>query len=81
MSDFKLFEGVPEHHLTEDPVSRADIQRVLKNGYVILRDVFTKAEAEEAKDEMRRMQGVGAKVGRNNFEGLNTNRIYALLNK
>ncbi len=69
------------HTFPTDPISRADIQHVLSHGYVVLNDVFTAFEAEEAKTEMRRLGGDVPLKGRNPFEGLNTNRIYSLLNK
>lgn len=67
--------------LPTDPVTRADIEHVLEHGYVILPDCFTKSEAKEARDEITRLLGESPLVGRNTFEGLNTNRIYSLLNK
>jgi len=67
--------------LPEDPVLRADIEHVLHHGYVIISNAFTKAEAKEARDEIVRLLGDEPLGGRNNFEGINTNRIYSLLNK
>ena len=67
--------------LPSDPQTRADIEHVLKHGYVILPKCFTSAEAKEARDEIDNLLGVTPLVGRNPFEGLNTNRIYSLLNK
>lgn len=67
--------------LPEDPTTRAEVEHVLEHGYVIIPDCFTKAEAQEARDEIRRLLGQEPLGGRNNFEGLNTNRIYSLLNK
>ena len=64
-----------------DPQTRADIEHVLKHGYVILPKCFTPAEAKEARDEIDTLLGLQPLVGRNPFEGLNTNRIYSLLNK
>lgn len=62
------------------------IDQTLENGYVILPSVFSKAEIEEAKAEVARItksatSGPAAGGGRNRFEGLQTHRIYALLNK
>lgn len=59
----------------------ADIKHVLEHGYVIIPDCFTKEEAKEARDEISRLLGNSPMGGRNPFEGLNTNRIYSLLNK
>jgi len=77
-----IFPGpVPENSLPQSPIDRANIEHVLKHGYVVLEDVFTKENAEEAKSEMRRLSGEQAKKGRNPFEGLDTIRVYSLLNK
>ncbi|RMD41318.1 hypothetical protein DV735_g3840, partial [Chaetothyriales sp. CBS 134920] len=73
VSDFKA--------LPDDLKTRTDIEHVLKHGYVIIPDCFTKEEAREARDEIDRLHGRDALVGRTDFEGLNTNRIYSLLNK
>lgn len=67
--------------LPDDPVDRANVQSVLENGYVVLKDCFTKEEADAAKAEIDRLSGNSPIMGRNAFEGYNTNRIYSLLNK
>jgi hypothetical protein len=67
--------------LPDDPQTQSDITHVLDHGYVILENCFSKDEAEEAKREIARLSGENPEVGRNPFEGLKTNRIYALLNK
>ena len=67
--------------LPTDPAVRADVEHVIEHGYVIIPDCFTKAEAKEARDEIQRLLGSTPLGGRNAFEGLNTNRIYSLLNK
>lgn len=69
------------HKLPTDPKHRANVEHVLEHGYVVLKDAFSKQEAEEAKAEMRRLGGARPKRGRNPFEGKDTNRIYSLLNK
>ena len=71
----------PRRPLPTDPTSRADIDHVLEHGYVVLRDVFTKEDAEAAKAEIRRLSGSSPLTGRNPFEGIDTSRIYSLLNK
>ena len=70
-----------ERPLPSDPQTRADVDYVLENGYIILDDCFSIAEAVEAKAEIDRLSGQDPEPGRNAFEGLRTNRIYALLNK
>lgn len=57
------------------------IDHVHEHGYAILRNVFTRDEAEAAKQEIARLSGQTLRPGRNPLEGMNTNRIYALLNK
>ncbi|KAK2749370.1 hypothetical protein FQN57_006302 [Myotisia sp. PD_48] len=67
--------------LPTNPIDRANVEHVLQHGYVVLENCFTKEEAQEAKDEMVRLNGKNPSRGRNAFEGLNTNRIYSLINK
>lgn len=67
-------------HQLQDQLQE-DINHVRKHGYVIIENAFTRDEAEEAKREIARLSGQTPKPGRNPFEGLNTNRIYSLLNK
>lgn len=81
MAPFNLFSKAPKRELPSDPTWCADIEGVLAYGYVVLNDVFTKAVAEEAKAEMRRLTGNAPLKGHNPFEGISTNRIYSLLNK
>jgi ectoine hydroxylase-related dioxygenase (phytanoyl-CoA dioxygenase family) len=81
MSNYDFYSRRPEHELPEDAVSRADIEHVLKHGFVVLENAFTREQTDEAKAEMIRLSGETPKAGRNPFEGLDTNRIYSLLNK
>jgi hypothetical protein len=74
-------DDIPRHEMPSDPRTRVDIEHVLEHGYVVLENVFTVVEAEEAKAELRRLSGSDPMTGRNNFEGLDTTRIYSLLNK
>ncbi|KIV86231.1 hypothetical protein PV11_01856 [Exophiala sideris] len=74
-------QAIKRKPLPEDPVTRADVEHVLEHGYVVLPDCFTKAEVREARNEIIRLLGKDPLGGRNPFEGLNTNRIYSLLNK
>lgn len=62
------------------------IDEAVLNGYVIIPNAFTNDEVEQANTELRRLAsspeaGPAVSGGRNRFEGLRTNRIYALLNK
>lgn len=65
----------------EDPVKRADIEAVLKDGYVALENLLTEEDVEILKEEIVRMTGENPKLGRHMFEGTDTVRIYSLLNK
>ncbi|KAH7205116.1 uncharacterized protein BKA55DRAFT_629165 [Fusarium redolens] len=69
-----------------DPHNEDLIHSVIENGFVILENMFTEAEVEEACQELKRLSesdaaGPASSGGRNKFEGFRTNRIYALLNK
>lgn len=73
--------GMMRNPMPKDPVDRANVVKVLRDGYVVIENCFTKQEAEAAKAEIDRLSGSAPIAGRNAFEGLNTNRIYSLLNK
>lgn len=80
--DFRLIsDTLRTKPLPSDSQTCADIQQVLDHGYVIIPNCFTKEEAKEARDEIGSLLGASPRGGRNPFEGLNTNRIYSLLNK
>ncbi|KAH7261635.1 phytanoyl-CoA dioxygenase family protein [Fusarium tricinctum] len=69
-----------------DPSNQENINSVIKNGYVILENLFTDTEVEQACEELKHLAespaaGPASSGGRNKFEGFLTNRIYALLNK
>ena len=53
----------------------------MRDGYVVIPNAFTEAEALEAKVEVDRLHGSGSKTGRDKFDGFKTNRILALLGK
>lgn len=62
------------------------IKNVQKDGYVIIPNAFSKEEIAQAKAEVERLSqipgaGPASEGGRNPFEGYQTRRIYALLNK
>lgn len=67
--------------MAQDANTQNDIKHVEEHGYVILEGLFNREEAEAANHEIARLSGHNPKPGRNPFEGLNTNRIYSLLNK
>lgn len=62
------------------------IDHVLEHGYVILPSIFTPAQVSLALKELDRLEkdqesGPASQGGRNDFEGFNTRRIYALADK
>ncbi|KAL1857055.1 hypothetical protein Daus18300_010503 [Diaporthe australafricana] len=62
------------------------IDQVVAQGYVIIKDAFTNAQADEALEDLARLSaasdaGPAAAGGRNTFEGFQTQRIYNLVNK
>ncbi|KAK4067230.1 uncharacterized protein Triagg1_7673 [Trichoderma aggressivum f. europaeum] len=67
--------------LPSDPATRSLVQAVLRDGYVVIPNAFTEAEALEAKAEIDRLHGQRPRIGRDSFDGFKTNRIFALLNK
>lgn len=67
--------------LPSNPQTLADIQHVLKCGYIILHNQFSPSDAAAARAEIARLSGSTPQNGRNPFEGLKTNRIYSLFNK
>lgn len=62
------------------------IDQTLENGYVIIPNAFSKSTIEKAKAELVHLSassaaGPASQHGRNSFEGYNTRRVYALLDK
>ena len=59
------------------------IEEITTNGFAVLPDPFTPEQVEEAKAELRVLddEATGSVRGRNSFEGLRTQRFYALANK
>ncbi|KAK2017622.1 phytanoyl-CoA dioxygenase [Colletotrichum eremochloae] len=67
--------------LPEDPTLRGYVETVLRDGYVIIPNAFTEAEAVEAIAEIDRLHGKDPLTGANAFDGHRTNRIFSLLGK
>jgi hypothetical protein len=67
--------------LPEDPVKRADIEAVLRDGYVVMENMVPPEDIEAMREVMTRLTGDDPKMGRHIFEGHSTIRIYSLLNK
>ncbi|EED11454.1 phytanoyl-CoA dioxygenase family protein [Talaromyces stipitatus ATCC 10500] len=69
-----------------EPKIEAFIKEVQENGFVIIRDAFSMADIAETKVELTQLASSGrggpaGTKGRNAFEGYQTGRIYALLDK
>jgi hypothetical protein len=63
-SDFNFFsQAIDRKPLPSDPVVRADIEAVLRDGFVIIPDCFTKDEAAEARNEIMRLLGESPRGG------------------
>lgn len=59
-------------------VTDADLDQVTQNGYVVIENVLTEDELAEIKSSIVPLLD---KVGRNEFEGFKTQRLYAVLTK
>ncbi len=60
------------------PEIDADYETLMRDGYVIIEGLLSKDQCEAIKAEGLSLLG---KTGRNEFEGLNTQRVYDLLSK
>jgi hypothetical protein len=81
-ADKRLSRGLLQNHSEIQGL----IDHITEDGYVVIPNAFSSEEIEEAKAEVLRLAGApltgGASLrGRNTFEGLKTQRIYALANK
>ncbi|MGH3532974.1 MAG: phytanoyl-CoA dioxygenase family protein [Mycobacterium sp.] len=65
---------------TVDSGPSSSIARLRSEGYVVLHDVLSDREVELIRDEMAPLLA-SAPYGRNDFEGLRSQRVYALLAK
>lgn len=72
----------------KDPSVAPLIDHILEHGYVILPSIYTSSQVSLALSELTRLEalqkaesGPASKGGRNQFEGYNTKRIYALPDK
>jgi hypothetical protein len=73
--------GLIPRPLPSDPKTRALAEQVLKQGYVIIPNCFSRAEGKEAIAEIARLSGKDPKTSRDEFFGRKTSRIFALPNK
>jgi len=64
-----------------DPKLRSYVETVLRDGYVVIPNAFTAAEAREAVAEVKRLHGAAPRTGITDFDGHKTNRILSLLGK
>jgi ectoine hydroxylase-related dioxygenase (phytanoyl-CoA dioxygenase family) len=64
----------------EETVIGAEVERVRRQGYVIIPSLLSRAQIEGLKSALAPYLR-GTLLGRNNFEGFHTERVYALLAK
>jgi hypothetical protein len=67
--------------IPSDPKTRALTEQVLKEGYVVIPNCFSRDEGKAAIAEIARLSGKDPKTTRDDFFGRKTSRIYALPNK
>jgi hypothetical protein len=70
----------------DNPRIQGLIDHITEHGYAVIPNAFSSGEIDEAKAELRHLASVleagpAPLRGRNTFEGLKTQRIYALANK
>lgn len=77
----RFYTNRKDKELPEDTNHRSLVESCIRNGYVVIPNAFSEAGALEAKAELDRLHGEAPLVGRSEFEGYKTNRMYALLGK
>lgn len=72
----------PKHKpLPTDPTIRRYVETILRDGFAIIPNAFSEADALEAKSEIDRLHGPAPKTGRDAFDGHKTNRVFSLIAK
>jgi len=67
--------------LPSDPRLCTHVEQILRDGYTVIPNCFSRSTASAAISEIQRLSGSSPSTGRNAFEGKKTNRIFALPNK
>jgi len=63
-----------------DPKIAAHLERIARDGYTVVEDAFSAAEADALLDDLARLErDLGIDFARNDFEGRQTKRVYNLL--
>jgi ectoine hydroxylase-related dioxygenase (phytanoyl-CoA dioxygenase family) len=70
----------PPRALAQDPEADRHARTILREGFVVLRDVLSPAEVEAMRAALAPWLQ-GKLMGRNDFEGFRSERVYALLAK
>ena len=66
---------------TGSTATREQLEQLDRDGFVVIERAIGPDVLGRVRDELDPYLGVGAHLGRNDFEGFATNRVYALLAK
>jgi ectoine hydroxylase-related dioxygenase (phytanoyl-CoA dioxygenase family) len=80
MSDAVFAPMAPTRELSADPEAEAHASAIRRDGFVVLADVLSPAEVDAMRVALAPYLQ-GQRMGRNDFEGFHTERVYALLAK
>jgi len=73
-------ESIERFEATGAPIHMSEAERIRQDGYVVAEDLLTAAEIATIAGELEPHFGAEG-LGRNEFEGLRTERVYSLLAK
>src|SRR6516165_609084 len=80
MSDSVFAPTAPPRALSADPEADEHVSEIRRDGFVVLRDVLSLAQVDAMRVALTPYLQ-GRRMGRNDFEGFHTERVYALLAK
>jgi ectoine hydroxylase-related dioxygenase (phytanoyl-CoA dioxygenase family) len=80
MSDSVFAPTAPPRELSADPEADEHVSEIRRDGFVVLADVLSPAQVNAMRVALTPYLQ-GQRMGRNDFEGFHTERVYALLAK